>query len=390
MHDHVFVRAPNGMYYSDGKLVASSWERYLEFCEKLYIVCRVSDVIDEAAILKLDLSSRENVEFVPVIGVSHYTVIFRNFFVNYRTLYSIFRRSTLIILRVPSFTSFIAYLVILRLNTKYCVEVVASARESLVAILGTKGIFVAWALEKFTKFIVGRAVGAIYVTKSFLQRKYPTKKVAAVASNIELAAVGADVLMRRLSSATAASTFRLGVIGSYTQNYKGIDLAVHALKILQDSGMNFTLEVVGKGDSSILIELAKSLGVEDRVKFVGTVKSGRDIYAWLDTVDMYIQPSRTEGLPRSLVEAMSRGCPVVASRIGGIPELVDPEFLHESGDYEELAKKIAVLAACPTVRQCQSKINFEKAALYYADNLRVVRSDFFSAVLESIPPVQLG
>ena len=47
------------------------------------------------------------------------------------------------------------------------------------------------------------------------------------------------------------------------------------------------------------------------------------VFEWLDTIDLYVQPSLTEGMPRAAIEAMSRGCPVVVSDVGGLKNLVD-------------------------------------------------------------------
>ena len=57
-------------------------------------------------------------------------------------------------------------------------------------------------------------------------------------------------------------------------------------------------------------------------------------------VYVYIQPSRIEGLPRALIEAMSRGCACVGSSVGGIPELLNNQYIHEVNDYNSLAVKI--------------------------------------------------
>ena len=75
----------------------------------------------------------------------------------------------------------------------------------------------------------------------------------------------------------------------------------------------------------------------DNVVFTGSM--GHDqIFEWLKTIDVYIQPSLTEGMPRALIEAMSKGCPCVASNAGGMPELLDKKFIFPKGNTDQLVK----------------------------------------------------
>jgi len=78
------------------------------------------------------------------------------------------------------------------------------------------------------------------------------------------------------------------------------------------------------------------------VRFLGRL--GRDdLFSWLDTIDVYAQPSRTEGLPRALVEALSRGVPSIGADTGGIPELLPARNLFPVGDDAALAATITKL-----------------------------------------------
>lgn len=76
------------------------------------------------------------------------------------------------------------------------------------------------------------------------------------------------------------------------------------------------------GSGHVSNSFAGRLGVADRVTFVGTVPAGAAVRAHLDAADLVVVPSRTEGLPRALIEAMARGLPAVGTTVGGIPELL--------------------------------------------------------------------
>src|SRR5699024_5745215 len=121
---------------------------------------------------------------------------------------------------------------------------------------------------------------------------------------------------------------------------KGLETALKALASLDKKGVNFQFQILGDGEQDGWIELARELGIEDKVKFCGVLPGGEPVLEWLDGIDLYIQPSFQEGLPRAIIEAMSRGCPVIGSTVGGIPELIDNNFVHDPGDYEALSKLI--------------------------------------------------
>ena len=93
--------------------------------------------------------------------------------------------------------------------------------------------------------------------------------------------------------------------------------------------------------------------------------------SFYDSLDIYIQPSKQEGLPRSLIEAMSRGVPCLASNIAGNPELLGKRFLFKKGSPEKIAERINGLAQT-NLQQLEriSKSNFIKSNREY--NMRVL------------------
>ncbi len=143
---------------------------------------------------------------------------------------------------------------------------------------------------------------------------------------------------------------RLCLVGGIDPR-KGQDVGVAALARLRERGIQATLELVGRElDASFAAtvrEDARRLGVADDLKFVGEVN---DIAPHLDRADVVIAPSRGEWTPLVLMEALARSKPVVASSVGGVPEVVrDREFglLVRPGSPDDLADAIAELLADP-------------------------------------------
>lgn len=99
---------------------------------------------------------------------------------------------------------------------------------------------------------------------------------------------------------------------------KGIFDLLHAMEGL--SGV--VLHIGGKGDTARMRREIRNLGLENSVVYHGFV-SGEEKEKLFQTCDVYVLPSYAEGFPVSILEAMSYGMPVVASRIGGIPDIID-------------------------------------------------------------------
>jgi glycosyltransferase involved in cell wall biosynthesis len=126
--------------------------------------------------------------------------------------------------------------------------------------------------------------------------------------------------------------------------------------------------------------LAGKLGIADRVEFRGELPSGRPVFDFLDSIDLFVMPSRAEGLPRALVEAMSRGCPCIASAVGGIPELLAADDLVPAGSPEELAKLILQVATDSNRLFAMSARNLAKADQFNPQALNESRRAFLEEV----------
>jgi glycosyltransferase involved in cell wall biosynthesis len=111
----------------------------------------------------------------------------------------------------------------------------------------------------------------------------------------------------------------IGTIGSL-KGEKGLDVLLRSLPGLVQRYPRIQLCVIGDGPlRASLEEEARQLGIGDRVHFPGIVA---DVRPWLAAFDLFVTPSIREGLPTVLLEAMAMGCPVVASRVGGVPEII--------------------------------------------------------------------
>lgn len=115
---------------------------------------------------------------------------------------------------------------------------------------------------------------------------------------------------------------------------------------------SFEAVIVGEGpDRPGVEEQLRALGLGNQVRLAG---ERRDVAALLADADLFVLSSRSEGLPVSVLEAMAAGLPVVASRVGGVPELVsdgETGVLVEPGNARELAAALKRVVADPALRQ---------------------------------------
>ncbi len=102
---------------------------------------------------------------------------------------------------------------------------------------------------------------------------------------------------------------------------KGFDVMLRALAELARRGVDFRCSMVGDGGERAALEaLSRSLGLEKQVAFVGYRS---DVTALLADADLFVAPSHREGLSNAVLEAMAAALPIVATRVGGNPQLLD-------------------------------------------------------------------
>jgi glycosyltransferase involved in cell wall biosynthesis len=106
---------------------------------------------------------------------------------------------------------------------------------------------------------------------------------------------------------------------------KAIDVLIESLAILKNSGHRVTATIVGEGpDDSKLKAQTERLGLADEVRFVG-FRPAREAFAM---GRMLVIPSRAESLPYIVLEAAAAGMPIIATEVGGVPEIFGPHAVH--------------------------------------------------------------
>ena len=155
----------------------------------------------------------------------------------------------------------------------------------------------------------------------------------------------------RASLGIPPDRFTVGWVGRMTAVKQAPDV-LRAVGLLRQQGHDAALVLVGDGPDRVHLEsLAHELGIEEGTHFVGFQD---EVGPWFHTFDALLLPSRSEGTPVSAIETLASGRPVVATRVGGIPDVVTDGvdgFLVDAGDVEAAARRLAELASDPELRR---------------------------------------
>ena len=293
--------------------------------------------------------------------------------------------SELVIVRVPAFTAYEAADCARRHSVPYLAEAMGCAWDSFWNH-GIKGKLIAPYMYLKMKSIMRNANYALYVTEEFLQNRYPSKCESVSASNVSLRFTEESVLTARLERIAKmdCTSIKLMTTAAVNVRYKGHEYVIRALNMLKEQGINAVYYLAGAGDQSFLRGIAKKEDVENQVVFLGELKP-EEVYEQLDQIDIYVQPSLQEGLPRAVIEAMSRGCPCIGARTAGIPELLEKEYVVERKSIQGIADKIMLF--CKLSKEEKKDVayrNYSEAQNYLEDTLNARRNAYFQKIQEEI------
>ena len=332
----------NGVYCNT-TVTNEMLERFFIVVDKLFLLMRTDHLTvsyKEQNLRKLDLEDKIEVVELP----NPNTPI--NYICN-RSYKNIIRKyvekADLIFLRIPSIYSNIAANECIRIGKPYFAEVGGCAWDSYYnhGVLGKMMAPIVYFAQKRT---VKNASFASYVTQKWLQNRYPTNGKSTVASNVYLNYFDENNIEKRLQryATTNPIRYKIGTIASVDVRYKGQEYIVRAIAKLKKENILLEYDLVGAGDPSFIIGLAKKLNVVELVHVRG-IMLHEDIWDWLDSIDIYAQPSKQEGLPRAVIEAMNRGCLAIGSDVAGIPELLEDDMIFKSCDVNGICRVLKLL-----------------------------------------------
>lgn len=287
-----------------------------------------------------------------------------------------------VVARMPSIFGALAISIAKKIKKPYIVEIVSCEYDALSVSPSFIRRVLAYPTEWFYRAVLKSNPYSIYVTKEFLQKKYPSRGKQVAISNVTIPEMEERVLHERLGRLKTFDEKKKIVIGTCSTlsvDFKGQQYVIRALPLLKEKGYDVAYQLVGDGDGTWLIDIAKQLGVEEEVKIIGHLDH-TEVFKWLDRIDLYVHPSCQEGLSRAIIEAMSRACPVIGADAGGIHELIDEKYIVPKRDSQATACGIEKMLNGDM--ESQSTRNFKTAKEYLKTTLYKNRGDFYGEFLK--------
>lgn len=387
-HDHFFVKDADNFYSSSGSFTTQVIERYDRIFDHVDLLTRQKELSEKQDSQILSLIRVKNASFIEVPNFKSFTMYHRRISEAKKIIEASVKANDCLIARLPSSIGAIAIHYAQKHQKPYLVELVGCPWDALWNYGSLLGKLIAPFTYLKTKRLVRNSKYVIYVSNVFLQRRYPTKGKSIGCSDVSIPEPDEKVLQKRLDkirSRKEDDPLILGTAAGINVKYKGQQYVIKALSKLVKLGYNVEYHLAGAGTKEYLTSVAEKCGVIDRVKFLGSIPR-EGMFDYFDSLDIYVQPSKQEGLPRALVEAMSVGCPAIGSMTGGIPELLDDEFIFQNGSVRDIVGIIRKLE----IREMeeQAKTNFEKAREYRSDVLEKRRESFLREFRRSIQQSQ--
>lgn len=367
-HSHRFI-CVNGHYYSN-QFPDYLLQRYFDLFDQVLIIARI-EYRDEPPLGESLITLPIKVIHIPISKI--------------RKIASYVRKSDYVIGRIPSIQGSAAIYYAHKLGKPTLSEVVGCGWDAYWNH-SLKGKIVAYPLDSINKWAVKHANFAIYVTAHYLQKCYPSNGIMISCSDVAIAppSVLPQTRIERINSVW--TSMRVGSVGNYDVAYKNQDKIIRAIALLRKKGINGIIcELVGGGNADLLRNLAIQLGVEDAIIFKGGL-AHENMEAWYSSLDIYLQVSNLEGLPRSVVEAMSTGCVCIVSNISDMPFMVSDKFfvVNRTQLPEQIADRFEKLLHDTAIVKKAANDNLDYVQRYAQEKLDKRRRDFYISFKNSV------
>jgi glycosyltransferase involved in cell wall biosynthesis len=233
------------------------------------------------------------------------------------------------------------------LRKKVIAKVLASRLGTEAGSLKGKYLFVgnvlAWTLRSTDKFIAISQEIADGLKKNGIQPE-KIKKITNFADTEKFRPINSQERHILKTALSIDKDIVINFTGRIVER-KGVDILVNAFAESMELMPSSILIIVGAGpDEDKIKNMASKLGINNKIRFFG---HSREVIKYYHAADIYVLPSYAEGMPNSLLEAMACGLPIIASKIGGVVDVIEngkDGILFEPGDISGLSSALVRLS----------------------------------------------
>lgn len=382
-----FYKDKNGEYWSKRLIDYEYLDRYLSVFEEISVCARISFIEDnDGTLLKL---SGPKVSFVELPDTQGVKETLKAFHITKKVFRKALKSHDAVIVRAPSMMTMLLYREIKKSGIPFSVDVALSGMNMFPGS-GMVYHMLNCCVDKYLKKICMEANGVSYVTEYVLQNSYPCK--AMIEPNNKNYFTGAfstiemnDEHFYRQNWDINAQPQKFILIhsGFMDDNRKCQDYVLKVIKNVVDRGYNVEMRFIGDGALRTKYEkMAETLGIRDKCVFCGLIRNKTALLEELRKSHLFIFPTKAEGLPRSVLEAMAQGLTCISSPVDGVPELLPDKYLVNWWDVDGFTEKVcSLLSNWPDMVE-QSERNYQKSLEYHNDILKGKRHEFYGKLYE--------
>lgn len=332
------------------------WIAYLEVFDSITIHVRIdeSKKIDDGYVLE-----HPRIRFVPIPFYNGALGFLTKYFSLKSYIYGQIKDpNNFYAMWLPSQLGALVFKATKRIGAPLMVSVIGDTEDVSKTILPKPiNSIVAFFSKRVTQKIILNSDAVSYVTTKTLQKKYPAcpSAITLARSDVKLPTVPQKKDIASYFFRTGSKRISVIAVGSQQQNYKGHDLLIEAMSLLNNKKIPIQLTIVGQGIlHEKLVSQAKELSLNN-ITFIKSLGSTEMVAKELQRHDVYIMPSRTEGMPKALLEALDAGVFSLGSRVGGIPEILPSNCIFEPNSASTIAEKLKYYYQNPREMEVQLK-----------------------------------
>lgn len=359
--------------------------RYLDVFEEIVFSIRTKNVFTESELGSFNIpvvDSRIKISPIPFFqGPLQYL---KNFKGVQKILNSSLKGCDAAIFRIPSTVAFAGLDKWRKTKKPFALEIVANPKEiSLSSTNISVRIFMhLMHMQQLKACKV--ADGVSYVTEHSLQVSYPARKedhFLSYYSSVELS----DSLFLSPRVYPQDKKFIICHVANPIKTHsKGHSTVIKVVHDLVKKGFDVEAKFAGDGELiPFFVDEANVLGIGDRINFLGLLDQN-GLIDFFHNSDLMLFPSKSEGLPRVLIEAMAAALPCLSTPVGGIPELLPDDLLYIDDDISGFSSKIIQIISNPKLYEDLSLYSFDKAKEFSITNLQSRRVEFFTKLKDRV------